>query len=140
MRSGTEDDVERALNTLLGELAPGRYQCRVRKGAGDSAIGKPADLEIVSKVVPATVAVAVEVANVNTTQLVGEACRLYYDACPRKLLVLGDRNVPADGKRQCEALLAKLYGQDSIQNTPARVVWYDDDEDIAKALADLLLV
>ena len=65
--------------------------------------------------------VAIEVANVNTTQLVGETCRLYFDSCPLKLLILGDRNVPAEGKKQCENLLAKMFGQDDIRSTPARV-------------------
>ena len=40
--------------------------------------------------------VAIEVVNVNTTQLVGEMCRLYFDSCPLKLLILGDRNVPRE--------------------------------------------
>jgi hypothetical protein len=82
--------------------------------------------------------IAVEVANVNTTQLVGETCRLYYDACSLKLLVLGDRNVPPNGLKQCQMLLARLYGQDRIEDTPARVVSYSDDGAVEKALRELL--
>jgi len=89
---------------------------------------------------PKRVAVAVEVANVNTTQLVGETCRLYFDSCPLKLLILGDRNVPQSGKKQCEQLFAKLYGQENINNTPARVEWYHDDKAIESALRELLLL
>jgi hypothetical protein len=103
-------------------------------------IGKPVDLEIVTTEESPRVAVAVEVANVNTTQLVGETCRLYYDSCPRKLLVLGDRNIPRDGRARCEALLARMYGQDSIENTPARVVCSTDDEGAMRAVAELLLL
>lgn len=140
MRSGNETDVQQGLQEILDRLAPGRFDVRVRKNSGGSMIGKPVDLEIRLKEGPPRVATAVEVANVNTTQLVGETCRLYYDTCPRKLLVLGDRNVPSNGKEQCETLLARLYGQDSIKNTPARVVWWDDDAGITEALSELLLL
>ncbi len=84
--------------------------------------------------------VAIEVANVNTTQLVGETCRLYFDSYPLKLLILGDRKVPAEGKKQCENLLAKMFGQDDIRCTPARVARFDEDSFIEAALSDLLLV
>jgi hypothetical protein len=57
-----------------------------------------------------------------------------------KLLILGDRNAPTDAKKQCEKLLAKLYGQDHIQNTPARVALFDKDDMIASALKELLLI
>lgn len=141
MRSGSEPDVKDGLQTILDRLAPGRFISTFRKASGGSMIGKPVDLEIrASKVGAQRALVAVEVANVNTTQLVGETCRLYYDTCPAKLLVLGDRNVPPNGKTQCEVLLRRLYGQDSIENTPARVVIFSDDMAIEKALADLLLL
>ena len=39
---------------------------------------------------------AIEVANVNATLLVGEVCRLYFDCCPIKLMILGDRNLPRE--------------------------------------------
>ena len=103
-------------------------------------INKPVDLQIVTNQEPLRVVIAVEVANVNTTQLVGETCRLYYDCCPQKLLVLGDRNIRPNGKTQCELLLARLYGQSSIQDTPARVVSYDDDSDTKRALKELLFL
>jgi hypothetical protein len=140
MRSGSEPDVQAGLQAILDSLAPNRYSCTSRKNSGGSVIGKPVDLEIRFREGSGEVVVAVEVANVNTTQLVGETCRLYYDTCPTKLLVLGDRNVPANGKEQCEVLLARLYGQNSIQHTPARVVWFDDDVAVTEALGDLLLL
>ena len=140
MKTGNESDVRAGLQKVLNRIAPGRFGCRERKSSGESVIGKPVDLEIYHSADPERVSVVVEVANVNTTQLVGETCRLYYDACPLKLLILGDRNVPSNGKEQCESLLSKLYGQDHIKNTPARVLWYYDDKAIASALKELLLI
>lgn len=141
MKSGDEGDVRKGIQTILDGLAPGRFICDERKTLrGSSVIGKPVDLQVSLAREPRSAAVAIEVANVNTTQLVGETCRLYYDCCPIKLLVLGDRNIPKDGKNQCEKLLTRLYGQEDIRNTPARVVMYDDDEAIERALRDLLLV
>lgn len=140
MKSGSEGDVREGIQAILDALAPGRFVCDERKTRGSSVIGKPVDLQVSFVRGPRRAAVAIEVANVNTTQLVGETCRLYYDCCPLKLLVLGDRNVPTEGKSQCEKLLTKLYGQEDIRNTPARVVMYDDDEGIERALRDLLLV
>ena len=142
MRSGSESDVRDGLQGILDGLAPGRFQCLIRKNAGSSIIGKPVDLEIRSRTErnPDCALVVVEVANVNTTQLVGEAARLYFDRCPIKLLVLGDRNAPPNSKNQCELVLSRFYGQDYIEHTPTRVVWYDDDADIAKALTELMFV
>jgi len=140
MKTATEHDVRIGLQQILDELSPNRFGCRERKTSGQSAIGKPVDLEIYLTAEPKRVAVAVEVANVNTTQLVGETCRLYFDSCPLKLLILGDRNVPQSGKKQCEQLFAKLYGQENINNTPARVEWYHDDKAIESALRELLLL
>jgi hypothetical protein len=57
-----------------------------------------------------------------------------------KLLILGDRNVPPDGKQLCEKLLARLYGQDDVGSTPARVAWFSEDDVIDSALRELLLV
>ena len=139
MKSGSEADVREAIQAMLEKIAPGRFLCAERKSIGGSAIDKPVDLHVVQKVQKRAV-IAIEVANVNTTQLVGEACRLYYDSCPQKLLVLGDRNVPKNGKEQCERLLAKLYGQDDIRNTPVRVVNCDEDDKTEQALRDLLLI
>ena len=139
MNSGSEIDTQQGIQSILDRIVPGRYVCRERKGVGGSAIGKPVDLHILSTASQKAI-VAIEVANVNTTQLVGETCRLYYDSCSLKLLVLGDRNVPNGGKDQCKKLLAKLYGQDDIRNTPARVVMYNDDSEIEVALRDLLLL
>lgn len=142
MQSGSEIHVREGLQAILDALAPGHFSCTIRKASGGSMIGKPVDLEIRMEGPSGfdRVVVAVEVANVNTTQLVGETCRLYYDSCPTKLLVLGDRNVPAGGKQQCEVLLARLYGQDNIANTPARVVSYVDDAATATALRELLML
>jgi hypothetical protein len=103
-------------------------------------IGKPVDFEVRFKHGMRRTIMAVEVANVNTTQLVGETCRLYYDTCPTKLLILRDRNIPPNGKSQCEVLLRRLYGQDAIEHTLARVELFSDDAAIEKALTDLLLL
>lgn len=140
MRSGSEADVQEGLQQVLDQLTPGRFWCTTRKSSGTSVIRKPVDLEIRFKEPPNSVVVAVEVANVNTTQLVGETCRLYYDCCALKLLVLGDRNLPRDAQQQCELLLARLYGQDRIENTPARVVLFSDEPAILRALSELLLI
>ena len=126
---------------MLDRIAPGRFVCTERKSfRGKSSISKPVDLQVSWASDPSKAIVAIEVANVNTTQLVGETCRLYYDSCPLKLLILGDRNVPSDGRQQCEKLLARLYGQDDIRCTPARVAWSSEDEVIETALRELLLV
>ena len=140
IKSGNEPDVQAGLNRLLDSLAPGRFLCRERKNKGRSAIGKPVDLEICMNSDSPRALIAVEVANLNTTQLVGEVCRLYYDSCALKLLVLGDRNVPKNGQEQCKTLLSKLYGQADTADTPARVVWYNDDKELSKSLSTLLLL
>jgi hypothetical protein len=140
MKSGSEPDVRQGIQEMLDDLAPGRFRCVERKSSGESVIGKPADLEIRSTGATPHAVLAIEVANVNTTQLVGEACRLYYDSCPLKILVLGDRNVPQNGVELCRCLLARLYGQQNIEHTPARVVNYDEDEKLEAALKELLLL
>jgi hypothetical protein len=141
MKSGSEPDVKQGLQQTLERLAPARFICTDRKTLrGKSAIGKPVDLQVSFAHDLSKAVIAVEVANVNTTQLVGETCRLYYDCCPLKLMILGDRNVPKDGKNQCEHLIAKLYGQDDIRNTPARVAMYDEEQLIEEALRELLLI
>ncbi|MGA3335246.1 MAG: hypothetical protein ABSC62_13895 [Terracidiphilus sp.] len=141
MRSGSESDVRQGIQEILERIAPGRFTCTERKtSSGKSAIGKPVDLQVSFRDDRGQAVIAIEVANVNTTQLVGETCRLYYDSCPLKLMVLGDRNVPHDGKVQCERLLAKLYGQDDIRGTPARVVRFDEDDALEAALKYFLLI
>lgn len=141
MRSGSETDVKHGIQQILDRLAPGRFTCTDRKTLrGKSAIGKPVDLQVSFADDLGNAAIAVEVPNVNTTQLVGETRRLYYDCCPLKLMILGDRNIPTDGKNQCERLIAKLYGQDDIRNTPARVASFDEDETVEAALRDFLLI
>jgi hypothetical protein len=140
MKSGNEQDVKQAVQEMLDSLAPGRFHCVYRKSAGKSVIDKPVDLEIRTSTSPQRTLLAIEVANVNATQLVNETCRLYFDSCPLKLLVLGDRNVPRNGVEKCERLMARLYGQDDIENTPARVIRYDDDENLKIALKELLLL
>jgi hypothetical protein len=140
MKSGSERDVQVGIQSILDRIAPERFFCTERKANGLSAINKPVDLHVVSSSNRGKALLAIEVANVNTTQLVGETCRLFYDTCPLKLLVLGDRNVPTDGKAECEKLLAKLYGQDEIQDTPARVVWYHEAGLTEAALKALLLI
>lgn len=140
MKSGSEQDVRQGIQGLLDNLAPGRFRCVERKSSGESVIGKPVDLEIHSMGATQRAVLAVEVANVNTTQLVGETCRLYYDSCPLKILVLGDRNIPRNGVEICKRLLARLYGQEKIEHTPSRVVNYDDHDNLRQALKELLLL
>ncbi len=139
MKSGSERDVEKGLQAILDRISPKRFICRNRKNNGKSAINKPVDLEV-SLISPSRTVIAVEVANVNTTQLVSEACRLYYDCCPLKILILGDRNIPKNGKKLCEKVLMKLYGQDDINNTPVRVFMYNEDTEIENALREFLLL
>jgi len=140
VKSGSEQDVRQGIQGLLDNLAPGRFRCVERKSSGESVIGKPVDLEIHSMGATQRAVLAVEVANVNTTQLVGETCRLYYDSCPLKILVLGDRNIPRNGVEICKRLLARLYGQEKIEHTPSRVVNYDDHDNLRQALKELLLL
>lgn len=141
VKSGSEPDIIHGIQAILDSIAPQRFICAERKNLrGKSAIGKPVDLQISHADDLNKAVLAIEVANVNTTQLVGETCRLYYDSCPLKLLILGDRNVPPQGKEQCEKLLAKLFGQDDIRSTPARVARFDEDAVIEGALRDLLLI
>src|SRR3989442_1306064 len=95
VKSGSEPDIMHGIQAILDTIAPGRFVCVERKNLrGKSAISKPVDLQISLTGDLNKAAVAIEVANVNTTQLVGETCRLYCDSCPLKLLILGDRNVP----------------------------------------------
>jgi hypothetical protein len=140
MKSGNEQDVKQAVQELLDSLAPSHFHCVDRKSTGKSVINKPVDLEIRTTATPPRSILAIEVANVNTTQLVNETCRLYFDSCPLKLLVLGHRNVPSKGVEDCKRLMARLYGQDDIKDTPARVVRYDDHESLRTALKELLLL
>src|SRR5947209_19078807 len=90
MKSGSEADVRQGIQQILDRLSPGHFICTERKTLrGRSAIGKPVDLQISFSDDLNNGLIAIEVANVNTTQLVGEACRLYYDCCPLKLMILG---------------------------------------------------
>lgn len=87
------------------------------------------------------VPLAVEVATVNRTQLLGEVLRLYLDDSPLKLLVLiKGTNVPPHGPALAERTLRQLYGQARIENTPARVVWAQEEKALEAALRDLLLL
>lgn len=115
------------------------FGCRERKTRkGRSSIDKPADLEVYFIDNPDRVAVAVEIANVNTTQLVGEVTRLYCDCCPVKLLILYRKNATKGVKKQCEKLFCVQYGQEDIRDTPARVQWSDKEDQIEKSLRELL--
>lgn len=128
------------LQQILDEIEPGIYSCTERKlASGSSVLRKPVDLHVGFTAGPKPI-VAVEVANVNTTQLVGEVARLYFDTLPIKLLVLhAEGNVGHNGKDQCERLLCRFYGQDEIAHTPARAVWDDKAGEIRTALRELLL-
>ena len=83
MKSGSELDVNQGIQEILDRIAPGRFVCTERKNfRGKSSIAKPVDLQVSWRADLNKAIVAVEVANVNTTQLVGETCRLYYDGVP----------------------------------------------------------
>lgn len=139
MTSGSETDVTNGIQQFLDTIAPGRFKCEERKRRGLSVIDKPVDLQIVTISTKRAI-VAIEVANVNSTQLVNEAVRLYYDCCPIKLLILGDRNIPQNGKALCEKVLTRLYSQDKITDTPSRVFEYNEDKLIEAALKELLFL
>ena len=139
MLTETEELIRNKINTILDSLSHGKYACQERKDTSDSVIGKPVDLQVKRKK-DNSVVLAVEVATVNTTQLVNEACRLYFDKCPRKLLIIEHRHGPKNAVEQCAGLLSRLYGQDSINDTPARVAWFDDNESIQLCLEELLLL
>ena len=138
MSNEKEELSQKRITDILSRIENGGFGCRVRKSKGRSSINKPADLEVYFIGDPARVVVAVEVANVNTTQLVGEVTRLYCDCCPAKLLILfPDHNIKGV-KEQCEKLFGVLYGQEDIRHTPARVNWYEEDDQIEKSLKELL--
>lgn len=118
-----------------------RYACTDRKqAAGKSAIGRPVDLHIVDLHHDLKPVVCIEVANVNATQLVGEATRLYFDSCPLKIMALGSKNTPKQAIQICEEVLCRLYNQDKIEATPARVARYDDTDSLKQFLVDFLRV
>jgi len=134
-----ESKIMGILNQVLDEDPNGSYVCKERKSNGSSVLRKPVDFHISNR--SGVHIVGVEVANVNTTQLVGEVARLYFDTLPLKLLVLhAEGNVRPNGKSQCEKLFCRLYGQDEIGHTPARVVWDDKVDQIRTSLKELLLI
>ena len=111
----SESDVKEGIQQLLDKLAPGRFICGERKSLwGKSAIGKPVDLQVAFAFDFSKGIIAIEVANVNTTQFVGETCRLYHDSYPLKLLILCDRNIPSEGKKQCEIAANSVVGAWSL--------------------------
>lgn len=135
----TEEETRDSMAAILSRIEGGVFGCRERKQSrGRSSIAKPADLEVFCVSDPDRVVVAVEVANVNTTQLVGEVTRLYYDCCPVKLLILFPTNNTIGVREQCEKLFCLLYGQNDIHSTPARVEWHDMDDQIEASLRMLL--
>ncbi len=138
MLNPTEELAQKSITDILSRIENGGFGCRERKSKGRSSINKPADLEVYFIGDPGRVAVAVEVANVNTTQLVGEVTRLYCDCCPAKLLILFHDNATKGVKKQCEKLFCVLYGQEDIRHTPARVEWYNEEDQIENSLEELL--
>lgn len=139
MLNATEELAQKSITDILSRIEKGKLGCRERKSTGGrSSINKPADLEVYFIGDPDRVAVAVEVANVNTTQLVGEVTRLYCDCCPAKLLILKLKNATKCVKKQCEKLFCVLYGQEDIRHTPARVEWYNEEDQIENSLKELL--
>jgi len=135
-----ETKVCEQLNAILEEMAKGKFICKERKGKGISSIDKPADLGIYRVKRPDLCLIAIEVAAVNTTQLTGEVLRLFYDSCPRKLLVLIGKQPGKKGKYLCEKIFYLLYGQEKILRTPARVVRYTNEKDTKRCLKSLLLL
>jgi len=122
MLNQNETYVCNQLNTILNEIAASTFICKERKGKGKSSIDKPADLGIYKVKASKKCLIAVEVAAVNTTQLTGEVLRLFYDSCPRKLLVLIGKHPGKKGKQLSERIFCLLFGQEKITRTPARVV------------------
>jgi hypothetical protein len=140
MLNQNETHVCNRLSAILDEIAPDTFICKERKGRGRSSINKPADLGIYKVKSRKICLIAVEVAAVNTTQLTGEVLRLFYDSCPRKLLVLIGKHPGNKGITLCERIFCLLFGQDNITRTPARVVRYSNKKAIKKYLRSLLLI
>jgi len=132
--------VRKRIQMVLDNLAPGKFICRERKGRGKSTLGRPVDLEISPRVRKNMPLVSIEVAAVNSTQLLSEVIRLFYDSVPRKLLVLKGKLPGRRGKAICERLICLQYGQEDIRYTPARVVRYANEKEIRKYLKTLLLL
>ena len=139
MLTDTENETMDMINNILKSVIPNIYICEERKNKGISVINKPVDLQI-RRLKDNRIVMSIEVACVNTTQLVGEVSRLFYDSCPIKLLVLGNRNVPHNGKENCQELMARLYGQDQIESTPTRIVKIEEIAEIKSKLIELLLI
>ncbi len=123
------------MNTILPKV----YVCKERKDFGNSVINKPVDLHL-RRIKDSKIVMAIEVACVNITQLVGEVSTLFFDNCPIRLLILRKRNVPTHGVIFCSDLMSRLYGQNDVTNTPARIVNFDDKEALKKHLRDLLFI
>jgi hypothetical protein len=132
--------VQETISRLLDKLAPNTFICKERKGLGKSSINKPVDLRLCSRKNPRLTLVSIEVSAVNTTQLPSEVLRLYFDACPRKLLVLMKQNTPKNGKELSEEIFCLLYAQKKITRTPAQVAWHDNEDGLGKCLENLLLL
>ena len=70
MNSGSESDVKNGIQQILDRIAPGEFICTDHKSLrGSSAIGNPVDLQVSLASDLNRAVLAVEVANVNTTQL-----------------------------------------------------------------------
>lgn len=133
-----EAKIQKCIQEILETIGPGgEFDCKERKTRyGSSSIKKPVDLHILRK---GQKIIAIEVAGVNSTQLVGEATRLFFDHLPLKLLVLVQKKyVPRYAKELCELVLSALYHQPDISKTPARVVWGNDSHGLKQSLQDLL--
>ena len=135
------------INNILQRLAPDRFVCKERMGRGlmaseRSEIDKPVDLHICLRESGQNndALVCIEVADVNSPQMVGEAARLFYDCCPRKLLVIGVDNAPNNAVELCVKILTRLYGQGKIENTPCRIHKMADLQGLEQALKDLLCI
>jgi len=141
-----EKKIKKKIQAVLDTISPGEFVCEERKNRGKSAINKPVDLQISLRSQPDNALICIEVADVNSTQLVNEATRLFFDCCYRKILILGTNNVPqTTGKNICEDVLKRFYGQDDIKFTPARVILYNEnfekdfEEEVEKILREFLV-
>jgi len=94
-----EKCVKKLINIFLFEKSKYQFlKCRERKKKGDSFISKPVDLEVSFYRTGKSAnsddkqnmesIICIEVSSVNSTQLVGEITRLYYDKVWRKVLIV----------------------------------------------------
>ncbi|MCD6232693.1 hypothetical protein J7K28_08815 [Candidatus Aerophobetes bacterium] len=119
-----ENIIQKLIQEVLDTVARNEFECSVRKNNSSSVIKKPVDLHIIHKATKKVI-IYIEVTDVNSTQLVNEACRLYFDTCFRKILIIGTENAPKNSYELCVEIFKRLYGQNKIDDTPVRILIYD---------------